>query len=95
MEDEEWNELLQAYIEEYDLANPSVPGSYRKTVLHLVEDLRQFRRQKVVNPVEKFKKLESFDLRISRISIFRRIDHEGSERLMVHLRSSLEMLRIP
>lgn len=90
---EEDDEVMQAYLAEYDLAGPEVTSAQRTKILNLTALMRQAKRLHFENRAKALSAIENLDRRLAEIRVFFPSEHEGYNRLIDTLVTTLAGLQ--
>ena len=92
-DNEEYDETLLGYIEEYQLADPSLPSGHRRKVLHVVSCQRELSRLRFPNRKAALKSLDLLERKWGELRVFHPSEHEGFLRLTARVETSIHSLR--
>ncbi|WAC18812.1 hypothetical protein OVA24_16400 [Luteolibacter sp. SL250] len=79
---EEDDEVMQAYLAEYDLADPAVSTGQRTKILNLTASIRQAKRLDFDGRAKALSAIGNLERRLAEIRVFFPSEHEGYNRLI-------------
>ncbi len=92
-DNEEYDEALLAYIEEYRLEDPALPSGHRRKILHVVSCQRELSRLRFENRKAALKSLDLLERKWGELRVFHPSEHEGYVRLTAYVGTSIEKMK--
>lgn len=90
---EEDDEVMQAYMAEYDLHHPDVPSGHRTKILNLTSSIRQAKRLDYDTRAKALNAIGNLERRLAEIRVFFPSEHDGYNRLIEVLAKALDHLQ--
>ena len=90
---EEDDEVMQAYLAEYDLADPAVPSGHRTKILNLTSSIRLAKRLDFDGRAKALAAVGNLERRLAEIRVFFPSEHPGYNRLIDTLVTALAGLQ--
>jgi hypothetical protein len=89
---DEPDEVIEAYVEAYDLNDDEVPVGHRRKAIRLICDLRLLNRKGMIDPPLRERSIQALDRRIREHTVFNHLEHEGHQRLLRYLSETISRL---
>jgi len=90
---EEDDEVMQAYMAEYDLHHDDVPTGHRTKILNLTSSIRLAKRLDFDGRAKALAAIGNLERRLAELRVFFPCEHEGYNRLVAVLVESIESLQ--
>ncbi|RYD23511.1 MAG: hypothetical protein EOP87_26490 [Verrucomicrobiaceae bacterium] len=90
---EEDDEVMQAYLAEYDLADAAVTSGQRTKILNLTSSIRQARRMDFDGRAKAQAAVGNLERRLAELRVFFPSEHAGYNRLIDSLLTALATLQ--